>query len=103
MKKLSFERAEEMMKSLPCVVLDVREEEEYITGHAEGALLLPLDEITRDTCEVLIPDKAIPVVVYCRTGARSALAAEKLEKYGYTDVYDLGGLLGWPYGLKHGN
>ena len=40
------------------------------------------------------------VLVYCRTGRRSREAAQKLEELGYTEVYDMGGLVGWPYGLE---
>lgn len=89
-----------MLMSDPSITLiDVREEPEYITGHAMDALLLPVDEITEETAEDLIPDKQSPVMVYCRTGRRSARAAVLLEELGYTQIYDMGGLVGWPYGL----
>lgn len=83
------------------VILDVREEEEYNTGHAEGALLFPLDEISSMTAAELIPDKDAPLLVYCRTGRRSRIAASRLQVLGYTRIYDMGSLAGWPYGLDY--
>ena len=89
-----------MLQNDPAITLiDVREEPEYITGHAIDAELLPVDEITAESAEELIPDKNSPVMVYCRTGMRSARAAMILEELGYDEIYDMGGLVGWPYGL----
>ena len=99
--RISFAEAKELLDSEPaCVLLDVREEEEYITGHASGALLLPLGELSDESALDLTPDQDTPVLVYCRSGYRSNIAAHKLEEYGYTRVYDLGSLIGWPYGLE---
>ena len=100
-EKIGFETAKHMMDTLPrYVLLDVREEEEYITGHAANALLFPVDEIDAETAALLLPEKDVPTLVYCRTGRRSKDAAQKLEKLGYTELYDIGGLIGWPYGLE---
>lgn len=100
-KRISFAEAKELMDAEPgCVLLDVREEEEYITGHAVDAVLLPVDELTDETAMDAIPDTDTPVLVYCRSGYRSNVAAHKLDEYGYTRVYDLGSLIGWPYGLE---
>ncbi|MBR1457520.1 MAG: rhodanese-like domain-containing protein [Oscillospiraceae bacterium] len=99
-KKVDFAQARQLLDDLPdCVLIDVREEEEYITGHAVDALLLPVDEITAESAAELIPGRDTPVLVYCRSGYRSAMAAEKLEALGYTRLYDIGSLIGWPYGL----
>lgn len=98
--KLSFEQAHEMLvDDGEVVLLDVREEPEYLSGHAADAMLIPVDEIAEDTASSLIPERETPVLVYCRTGRRSAEAARKLENLGYRNIYDLGGLVGWPYGL----
>jgi rhodanese-related sulfurtransferase len=100
-RRISFAEAKELLDSEPaCVLLDVREEEEYITGHAVDAVLLPVDELTDESAMDAIPDPDTPVLVYCRSGYRSNVAAHKLEEYGYTRVYDLGSLIGWPYGLE---
>lgn len=99
--RISFAEAKELLDSEPaCVLLDVREEEEYITGHAVDAVLLPVDELTDETAMEAIPDLDTPVLVYCRSGYRSNVAAHKLADFGYTRVYDLGSLIGWPYGLE---
>lgn len=100
-KKVSFEEAKAILDAKPeALMLDVREEEEYITGHAVDAVLFTLDDIDYTTASIIIPDKATPLLIYCRSGRRSAEAAEKLKALGYTELYDVGGLIGWPYGLE---
>ena len=100
-KRISFAEAKELLDAEPaCVMLDVREEEEYITGHAADAVLLPVDELTDETALDVIPSLETPVLVYCRSGYRSNVAAHRLEEYGYERIYDLGSLIGWPYGLE---
>ena len=100
-RRLSFPQAKALLSARPdAVLLDVREDEEYITGHAAGAQLLPVDELTDEAALDLIPTYETPVLVYCRSGIRSALAARLLEEYGYEEIYDLGSLVGWPYGME---
>ncbi|MBQ7687972.1 MAG: rhodanese-like domain-containing protein [Clostridia bacterium] len=100
-QKINFAQAKTLIDTLPALtVLDVREEEEYITGHAINAVLLPVDDITEASAAEVLPDKSTPVLVYCRTGRRSAEAAHKLTLLGYRTVYDMGGLIGWPYGQE---
>ena len=89
-----------MDQSPEYILLDVREEEEYITGHAIDALLFPVDDIDGDTAPLLLPDREMPILIYCRSGRRSSDAARKLESMGYTKLYDIGSLIGWPYGLE---
>lgn len=67
------------------IVIDVRTNEEYLTGHVVGAINIPYDEIDENT--PLPKDKTI--VVYCKSGARSKIAYEKLKELGY-DAMDLG-------------
>ena len=99
-QRVSFAEAKHLLDTLPeKVLLDVREEEEFITGHAVDAVLLPVDQITDETAMEIIPTLDTPVLVYCRSGMRSNLAAHKLDECGYTEIYDIGGLVGWPYGL----
>lgn len=78
------------------VLLDVRTEEEFEQGHIQGALLMPYDEINVLALESL-PDYSARILLYCRSGRRSAIAAETLADLGYTDVYDFGGINSWPY------
>ncbi len=77
-------------------LLDVRRPDEYESGHIPGALLLTDTEI-RDRAEDELPQKDATIIVYCRSGVRSANAARLLRDMGYTDVRDLGGILDWPY------
>ena len=99
--RLTFEEAHRFLQLHPeAVLVDVREEAEYITGHARDAELLPVDELDAESADLVIGTKDTPVLVYCRTGRRSREAAQKLEELGYTEVYDMGGLVGWPYGLE---
>lgn len=100
-RKIDFAEAKEILDTQPdCIIVDVREEEEYITGHAVGALLFPVDDINDCSAMTLIPDKERPYILYCRSGRRSAEAAQKLDELGYTRLYDVGSLIGWPYGLE---
>lgn len=98
---IDFENAHRLIsEKADSVILDVREEEEYITGHAVGAALFPVDTIDEKTAAELIPSKNTPLFIYCRSGRRSKIASEKLSRLGYTEIYDIGSLAGWPYGLE---
>lgn len=79
-KKVSFQEAKHIIDTEPnCVILDVRDEDEYITGHAENAVLFPVDTIDEDTAEEKIPTLDTPILVYCKSGRRSFMAAMKLD------------------------
>ena len=75
------------------VLLDVRTGEEFSEGHIEGSLNLPIGEI--DRAATVIPDKSVPIYVYCRSGNRSARAAAYLKGNGYASVYDIGGIISY--------
>ncbi len=77
------------------LLVDVREESEWARGHLPGAIHLGKGIIERDV-EQRVPDKSAPLVLYCGGGFRSALAADNLQKMGYTDVVSMdGGWRGW--------
>jgi rhodanese-related sulfurtransferase len=78
------------------IVLDVRSQREFATGRIPGAILLPHDAIYQKAATV-IPNKNALILVYCRSGARSADATYALISMGYTNVFDFGGILDWPY------
>ena len=78
------------------IILDVRTQEEYDEGHIPGAILIPDTQIEEKAEEVLT-DKNQLILVYCRSGRRSKLAAEKLAKLGYTNIKEFGGIIDWPY------
>ena len=76
-------------------VVDVREESEYAAGHVPGAVHIGKGVIERDI-ETKVPDPATPLVLYCGGGFRSALAADAVQKMGYTNVISMdGGWSGW--------
>ena len=76
------------------VLLDVRTQEEFNAGHIPTAILLPYDEINLKASTVL-PDKEKEIVLYCRSGRRSAIAKKALVELGYKDVKDFGGISRW--------
>ena len=78
------------------VIIDARTQEEYDQGHIPGAILIPEYEI-EDRAEKEIPDKDQLILVYCRSGRRSKIAAEALGKLGYTNVKEFGGIIDWKY------
>ncbi len=93
---IDAEKAMEMMASGdPYTLVDVRTQAEFDEGHIEGALLLPNDQLETLAAEQL-PDKDAVILVYCRSGNRSAAASELLVELGYTNVYDFGGIMDWP-------
>ena len=77
-------------------IVDVREEDELIEGYIENSILIPLDSINKLALQ-LIPDKEKTTLVYCRSGKRSAVAAKELNKMGYNNIIDFGGILDWPF------
>lgn len=75
--------------------VDVREDNEFAQDHAAGARHIGRGVLERDI-EALIPDRDAPIVLYCGGGFRSALAAESLQKMGYTNVESMdGGIRAW--------
>lgn len=74
------------------ILIDVRTAEEFAEGHIAGAVNIPVDDIERRLAEI---PSDIPVVVYCRSGNRSARAARTLVENNYSQVYDLGGIASW--------
>ena len=78
------------------IILDVRTQEEYDEGHIPGAILIPYTQIAEKAEEVLT-DKDQLILVYCRSGRRSKIAAEALVELGYTNIKEFGGIIDWPY------
>ena len=92
---ITHQRAQEMMEQYDAVILDVRTPEEFNSGHILDAVLIPNAFIPLEI-HYLVPDLDQIILVYCRTGIRSANAAQTLVEMGYRSVYDFGGILGWP-------
>ena len=78
------------------VILDVRTQEEFDEAHIDGAILIPDYEIAAKA-ESILKDKNQLILVYCRSGRRSKLAADELVKLGYTNIKEFGGIIDWPF------
>ena len=96
-QQITQEEAKEMMDSQEVIILDVREQGEYDSGHIPGAVLLPVGTIDETTAAEVIPEKDSTVLVYCRSGNRSKTASSTLAELGYTSIYEFGGINTWPY------
>lgn len=80
------------------VFIDVRTQDEYLTVHLVGAQNIPVDDPGLWERRTTALDLDRPTVVYCRSGSRSAAAAQMLVEQGFTEVYDLGGIGDWNEG-----
>ena len=94
---ITAEEAKQIMDSEEgYIILDVREQDEYDAGHIPGAILIPYTQIEEKANEMLT-DKDQLILVYCRSGRRSKIAAEALAELGYTNIKEFGGIIDWPY------
>ena len=94
---ISADEAYRMMNELDnYILLDVRTLTEFTEIRINGAILIPDYEL-KQRAETEIPDKNAVILIYCRSGRRSALSAAILADLGYKNVYDFGGILNWPY------
>ena len=97
---ITAEEARQIMDSEEgYVILDVRTQEEYDQGHIPGAIVISHEEIAEKAEEVLT-DKDQLILVYCRSGRRSKIAAEALVELGYTNIREFGGIIDWPYEIE---
>lgn len=97
-KRLTPQQAKARLDSGDALtLLDVRTREEFASGHIPGAVCLPVEELSAQTAAKILPEQTGEVLVYCRSGRRSARAARFLADQGYTAVRDFGGILDWPY------
>lgn len=78
------------------ILLDVRTRDEYIEKHIPGSILIPLSTLAMDASKKLL-DKQATIFIYCRSGNRSRAAVNMLLKQGYMNLFDLGGIIRWPY------
>ncbi len=97
---ITAQQAKEIMDSQEgYIILDTRTQDEYEEGHIPGAILIPHDEVL-EKAERVLTDKNQLILVYCRSGRRSKLAAEDLVKLGYTNIKEFGGIIDWPYEVE---
>ena len=102
-EQISAEEAKRIVDSdEEYIILDVREQDEFDEGHISGAILIPYTEI-ENKAEEMLPDKDKLILVYCRSGRRSKIAAESLAKLGYANVKEFGGIIDWPYEIEKYN
>ena len=81
------------------IILDTRTQEEYDEGHIPGAILIPYDEIA-EKADAMLTDRNQLLLVYCRSGRRSKIAAQTLVELGYTNIREFGGIIDWPYEVE---
>lgn len=99
-EQITAEEAKKIMDSgEEHIILDTREQDEFDEGHIPGAILIPYTEIENEA-EEMLPDKDKLILVYCRSGRRSKIAAESLAKLGYTNIKEFGGIIDWPYEIE---
>ena len=99
-QQITQEAAKQMMEEQDVIILDVREQHEFDSGHIPGAVLLSVGSITAETASAVIPEKDSVVLVYCRSGNRSKTASAALAELGYTQIYEFGGINTWPYEVE---
>ena len=97
---ITAEEAKHIMDSQEgYIILDTRTQEEYDQGHIPGAIVIPYDQVM-EKAEMQLPDKDQLILVYCRSGRRSKIAAEALVELGYTNIKEFGGISDWPYEVE---
>ena len=93
-KMVSMAEGLEIAKNNPdAIIVDVRRDDEYKAGHIPGAVLLTMETITAETAAKVLPDKNQMILIYCRSGRRSKIAAQNLLDLGYTNLIEFGGIL----------
>lgn len=98
--KLSMQEAKANLEADKNILLiDIRSKAEYDEGHIAGSIHIPLPEL-----EMRIEEEATdldrPIYFYCRSGVRTLTAGAILEHLGYTNLYDIGGIINWPYEIE---
>ena len=97
---ITAEEAKQIMDSEEdYIILDVRTQDEYDQGHIPGAIVISHEEIA-EKAEKVLTDKNQMILVYCRSGRRSKIAAEALVELGYTNIKEFGGIIDWPYEVE---
>ncbi len=101
-KNVSMAEGLKITKQNPdAVIVDVRRDDEYKAGHIPGAVLLTMETITAETAAKVLPDKNQLLLIYCRSGRRSKIAANTLLDLGYTNIIEFGGILDYKGNLEY--
>ena len=100
MKKITPKELKNLLdKNSPLQLIDVRNPNEYSNGHIKNSINIPLPTLEMEIENGDISKEA-PVIVYCHSGARASSAAAILQQLGFKDIYNLGGIISWPYDLE---
>lgn len=98
-EQITGEQAKKLMDTeSDYIIIDARTTEEFESGHIENAILIPEYEIG-ERAEAELPRKDQLILVYCRSGRRSKIAAQALSELGYTNVKEFGGIIDWEYDI----
>ena len=90
--KITCDQKDKLLQDSATVIIDVRTKDEYKTSHIDNAINIPYDQITEKIKTKENIDKETPIIVYCKSGARSNKAYEAIINAGYKKVYDLGAM-----------
>ena len=94
-QQITQEKAKEMMQADDGhIIVEVRRQDEYDSGHIPDAILIPNESIDKEQPKEL-PDLDQIILIYCRSGRRSKEASQKLADMGYTNIYEFGGIIDW--------
>lgn len=93
-KEITGQEARKIIEEQKGILLDIRTKEEYEEKHIEGCKFIPLNVLGHEV-ESEIEAYDTPIILYCRSGQRTKMAAVILRELGYTDIYDLGGMHNW--------
>jgi len=101
-KQITQEQAKSIIDSQKnIVILDVRTKQEFVAEHIPNSICIPVEEITAsDTPPKELKDKNQTVLVYCRSGRRSKIAARHLADMGFKNILEFGGITTWPYDVE---
>ena len=93
---VSFDEGVAMAAANPgSIIVDVRRDDEFATGHLPGAINFARENINEETAPAILPDKNQMIFVHCRSGGRSKMAAKTLIELGYTNIIDMGGIMNY--------
>lgn len=96
-RSITAQEAKKLIDAGNAIIVDVREEHEYREGHIPNAISLPVSKMTMESGKDISAEVDDNILIYCRSGNRSKTAASYFVEMGYTNVYEFGGILDWPY------
>lgn len=93
-KTVSFDEGVQLAATTPgAIIVDVRRPDEFAEGHLPTSINFPRETITEETAASTLPDKSQTILVHCKSGGRSKMAAKMLTEFGYSNIIDMGGIM----------